>query len=175
MNACSLRNGTSQFLTFRSGVSLIRTWASFLLMSYDSKRHTGFLFVCFFFFGHNSPLLPCYFDFYNRLTFAHGYQRFGWEVHKSFLRRTGIPPWSFRRAALDVGEIILYSSLHLCPPLLSYLLRPPLAWLMLRISFPISGHTHVIDSPLGWIRRINEILEGTPSPELKWKLWNLWT
>lgn len=81
----------------------------------------------------------------------------------------------FRRAALDVGEIILYSSLHLCPPLFSYLLRPPLAWLTLRISFPVSGHTHIIDSPLGWIRRVNETLEGTPSPELKWKLWNLWT
>jgi hypothetical protein len=81
----------------------------------------------------------------------------------------------FRRAALDVGEIILYSSLHLCPPLFSYLLRPSLAWLTLRISFPVSGHTHIIDSPLGWIRRVNETLEGTPSPELKWKLWNLWT
>lgn len=57
----------------------------------------------------------------------------------------------FRRAALDVGEIILYSSLHLCPPLFSYLLRPSLAWLTLRISFPVSGHTHIIDSPLGWM------------------------
>lgn len=44
----------NQFLTSQSGVSLIPTWASFLLMSYDSKRHTGFL----AFFGHNSPLLP---------------------------------------------------------------------------------------------------------------------
>lgn len=43
----------NQFLTSRSGVSLIPTWASFLLMSYDSKRHTGF----WFFFGHSSPLL----------------------------------------------------------------------------------------------------------------------
>jgi len=32
----------NQFLTSRSGVTLIPTWASFLLMSYDSKRHTGF-------------------------------------------------------------------------------------------------------------------------------------
>ena len=31
------------FLTSRSSVSLIPTWASFLLMSYDSKRHSGFL------------------------------------------------------------------------------------------------------------------------------------
>lgn len=31
------------FLTSRGGVSLIPTWASLLLMSYDSKRHTGFL------------------------------------------------------------------------------------------------------------------------------------
>jgi len=43
----------NQLLTSRSGVSLIPTWASFLLMSYDSKRHTGFL----VFFGHSSPLL----------------------------------------------------------------------------------------------------------------------
>jgi len=39
----------------------------------------------------------------------------------------------------------------------------------------LRAYTHIIDSPLGWIRRVNEILEGTPSPELKWKLWNLWT
>jgi len=39
----------------------------------------------------------------------------------------------------------------------------------------LRAYTHIIDSPLGWIRRVNEILEGTPSPELKWKLWNIWT
>lgn len=45
-----------QFLTLRGGVSLIPTWASFLLMSYDSKRHTGFW---FFFLD---IIHPCYFD-----------------------------------------------------------------------------------------------------------------
>lgn len=44
-----------QFLTSRSGASLIPTWASFLLMSYDSKRHTSFW---FFFLD---IVHPCYF------------------------------------------------------------------------------------------------------------------